>query len=78
MSGGFNNGHTQGERGPIPINFVLFVNFYTIRYGDTVEQTTCTFSRLIRTNDLGKSLPAQCMGRRWLYYQRESSGKTRT
>ena len=22
---------------------VLFVNFYVIRYGDTVEQTTCTF-----------------------------------
>ena len=25
--------------------FVLFVIFYAIRYGDTVEQTTCTFSR---------------------------------
>ena len=27
--------------------FVLFVNFYAIRYGDTVEQT-CTFSRSFR------------------------------
>ena len=34
--------------------FVLFVNFYAIRYGDTVEQTTCTFSRSFRANDLGK------------------------
>ena len=32
--------------------FVLFVNFYAIRYGDTVEQTTCTFSRSFRANDL--------------------------
>ena len=30
--------------------FVLFVNFNIIRYGDTVEQTTGTFSRLIRAN----------------------------
>ena len=34
--------------------FVLFVKFYAIRYGDTVEQTTCTFSRSFRANDLGK------------------------
>ena len=33
--------------------FVLFVNFYAIRYGDTVEQTTCTFTRSFRANDLG-------------------------
>ena len=33
--------------------FVLFVIFYAIRYGDTVEQTTCTFSRSFRANDLG-------------------------
>ena len=42
--------------------FVLFVNFYAIRYGDIVEQTTCTFSRSIRANNLGKSRPAQSMG----------------
>ena len=36
-------------------------------YGDTVEQTTCTFSRSIPAKDLGKSRPAQSMGRRWLY-----------
>ena len=41
--------------------FVLFVNFYAIRYGDTVEQTTCTFSRSFRANDLGKLRSAQCM-----------------
>ena len=29
---------------------VLFVNFYAICYGDTVEQTTCTFSRSIPAN----------------------------
>ena len=39
--------------------FVLFVDFYAIRYGDTVEQTTCPFSRSIRANDLGK---LRCMG----------------
>ena len=33
------------------------------------------FSRSIRANDLGKSRPAQCMGRRLLYRWRESSGK---
>ena len=43
--------------------FVLFVDFYAIRYGDTVEQTTCPFSRSIRANDLGKLRSAQCMGR---------------
>ena len=31
--------------------FVLFVNFYAIRYGDTVEQTTCTFSRSFRATN---------------------------
>ena len=31
----------------------MFVNFYIIRYGDTVEQTTGTFSRLIGANDFG-------------------------
>ena len=36
--------------------FVLFVNFYAIRDGDTVEQTTCTFSRSFRANDLGNPL----------------------
>ena len=46
--------------------FVLFVDFYAIHYGDTVEQTTCTFSRSIRANDLGKLHSAQCMGRREL------------
>ena len=56
--------------------FVLFVNFYAIRYGDTVEQTTCTFSRSFRANDLGKLRSAQCMGRRGLLHWRESSGKT--
>ena len=40
----------------------MFVNFYAIRYGDIVEQTTCTFSRSIRADDLGKSRPAQSMG----------------
>ena len=54
--------------------FVLFVNFYEIRYGDTVEQTTCTFSRSFRANDLGKLRSAQCMGRRGLLHWRESSG----
>ena len=44
--------------------FVLFVNFCAIRYGDTVEQTACTFSRSIRANSLGKLRPTQCMGRR--------------
>ena len=44
--------------------FVLFANFYAIRYGDIVEQTTCTFSRSFRANDLGKLRSAQCMGRR--------------
>ena len=29
--------------------FVLFVNFYAIRYGDTVEQSTPT---LVRANDI--------------------------
>ena len=33
--------------------FVLFVNSYAIRYGDTVEQTTCTFSRSFRANVWG-------------------------
>ena len=56
--------------------FFLFVNFYAICYGDTVEQTTCTFSRSFRANDLGKLRSAQCMGRRGLLHWRESSGKT--
>ena len=55
---------------------VLFINLYAIHYGDTVEQTTCTFSRSIPANDLGKLRPTQSMGRQWLYYWRESSGKT--
>ena len=29
----------------------LFINFYAIRYRDTVEQTTCTFSCSIRANE---------------------------
>ena len=35
----------------LQIRFVgsLFVNFHVIRYGNTIEQTTCTFSR---ANDL--------------------------
>ena len=54
-----------GRRGRnISYIFVLFVNFYAIRYGDTVEQTTCTFSRSIRANGLGKLRPTQSMGRR--------------
>ena len=50
--------------------FVLLVNFYAIRYGDTVEQSTSTFNfpLSIRANDFGKSRPAQCMGRRLLYH----------
>ena len=40
----------------------MFINFYAIRYGDAVEQSTSTFSRLIRTNDLGKLRPTRCMG----------------
>ena len=34
-----------------------FINFYAIRYGDTVEQTTCTFSRSIRANDITTASP---------------------
>ena len=30
----------------------MFVNFYAIHYGDTVEQTKCTFSRSIGANDI--------------------------
>ena len=41
--------------------FVLFVNFYVIRYKDTVEQTTCTFLRSIRANDLGKLRPREAV-----------------
>ena len=55
--------------------FVLFVNFYAIRYGDTVEQTTCTFSRSFRANDLGKLRSAQCMGRRGLLHGANQAGK---
>ena len=32
--------------------FVLFVNFCIIHYRDTVEQTTCMFSRLIHNHRL--------------------------
>ena len=53
---------------------VLFINFYIIRYGDTVKQNKGTFSCLIRTNDFGKSHPAQCMGRRSLHHWHKSSG----
>ena len=35
----------------------MFVNLYIIRYGDTVEQTTDTFSSLIRANDFGNRVP---------------------
>ena len=37
---------------------VLCVNFYAIRYGDTVEQTALTFLHSIPANDLGKLLPS--------------------
>ena len=55
--------------------FVLFVNFYAIRYGDTVEQTTCTFSRSFRANDLGKLRSAQCMGGGDYYIGANQAGK---
>ena len=35
--------------------FILFVNFCIISYGDTVEQATCMFSRLISAIDFSKS-----------------------
>ena len=55
--------------------FVLFVDFYAIHYGDTVEQTTCPFSRSIRANDLGKLRSAQCMGRRGYNIGANQAGK---
>ena len=42
-------------RGPIDLYCSLIL--YAIHYGDTVEQTTCTFSRSIRANDITTAFP---------------------
>ena len=43
--------------GSCTYQFVLFVKFYFIRYGDIAVQSVCTVSCSIRANDLGTHLP---------------------
>ena len=58
MSNQITSNSVYRYRGPIPIDLYCSLIFsYAIRYGDTVEQTTCTFSRSIRANDIATASP---------------------
>ena len=49
-------------RGPIPIDLSLFVNFYDIRYGDTVEQSASTFPARFAPKILANRVPLNVWG----------------